>query len=719
MLHSNPLLTAMISLLVVLAMGPMAELATPPGYAWLTLVIAGCGFGALQYMAAQFGDASPYLTHSQRIGITALVAALAGAHWQGWAFGMATGIALGQCALLFTGRFETQFYLRLIASASIMLLSLVTSASTSGALYFMAYGALLITLRWAHQQPTPLNWPQLGGHLASLTALVLCSSLIWLLLPHWPLSPSPVTARSPTPYQDSAWDAKANDLRDGRLPVEILPQLQQQFLLNAQQPSTHPLADYSYEAAAPSSRFSYAPFTSRFEINNFASRLSWVDQPIALVQAPSPMNLRAKVFDEFDGIRWHSNSAALYKIPLPHQHLIWSSTSLSQGAPIGYRVKILANIGTAIPITGQLQTLDFPATSLGFDSHALLQSPSPLQPGTAYSAQVQRLGLGLRRIGDPQHLQHLNYRQLPANLDPRIKPLAQSLTQTVRSDLQKAELLEAWLRRTYRYHFHTVAASVGVEPVADFLFDSKRGSSEYFATSLALMLRSLDIPARLVSGLAVQRRNPFTGWFEVYGADAHTWVEAYVDNKGWIELEPMAFYQRPLQAPPSLLGWSPLRDWHIQTHNLQALQTNAPPMQHGGYPETAFNQILLAGLLLALAGAAMTPLRQRLTQHPRWLNWQKNRWIKQSSGQDASLAIACLGRIFERCNISPPPGTLMEVWAQPWQRLVPTFSAHDFAQAYNHHFFGLNTQGDLPSQCQHLLTQLAALTWQEIHAGLT
>jgi hypothetical protein len=74
--------------------------------------------------------------------------------------------------------------------------------------------------------------------------------------------------------------------------------------------------------------------------------------------------------------------------------------------------------------------------------------------------------------------------------------------------------------------------------VAYFLFERKAGHCEYFASSMALMLRTLGIPARVVNGFRGGEFNSVTDSYIVRGRDAHSWVEAYFPRYGWITFDP-------------------------------------------------------------------------------------------------------------------------------------------------------------------------------------
>src|SRR5262249_53358628 len=76
------------------------------------------------------------------------------------------------------------------------------------------------------------------------------------------------------------------------------------------------------------------------------------------------------------------------------------------------------------------------------------------------------------------------------------------------------------------------------DPPEDFLFTRGSGNCEYFAAALAVMLRAIDVPARVIGGFQRGEWNPYGRYFMVRLSDAHAWVEAYVDGLGWVTFDP-------------------------------------------------------------------------------------------------------------------------------------------------------------------------------------
>jgi transglutaminase-like putative cysteine protease len=129
------------------------------------------------------------------------------------------------------------------------------------------------------------------------------------------------------------------------------------------------------------------------------------------------------------------------------------------------------------------------------------------------------------------------YLQLPKDLDPRIFQLATDITTRGQSTIDKASLVESYLKKNYKYTLNLTWAP-GPQPVATFLFQSKSGHCEYFASAMAILLRAAGIPTRLINGFLMGEYNPVGQDYIVRESDAHTWVEVYVPGRGWMEFDP-------------------------------------------------------------------------------------------------------------------------------------------------------------------------------------
>ncbi len=133
-----------------------------------------------------------------------------------------------------------------------------------------------------------------------------------------------------------------------------------------------------------------------------------------------------------------------------------------------------------------------------------------------------------------------NFLQLPpGKISPRVFDLAREI---VPDDVnlsveEKAERVEKYLSGNYAYTL-SLRSNPGVEPVEDFLFNQKAAHCEYFASAMVVLLRTLGVPARLVTGYRGGQYNSMGGWYLVRQSDAHSWVEVYLAPRRWKMYDP-------------------------------------------------------------------------------------------------------------------------------------------------------------------------------------
>jgi hypothetical protein len=172
----------------------------------------------------------------------------------------------------------------------------------------------------------------------------------------------------------------------------------------------------------------------------------------------------------------------------------------------------------------------------------------------------------------------LNYLQLP-NLDPRVAELARQVTAASTNEYDRAVSVERYLQTNFAYTLD-LGNRIPADPIPYFLFERKRGHCEYFASSMAVMLRTLGIPSRIVNGFRGGEFNDLTGSYIVRARDAHSWVEAYFPGHGWIQFDPT-----PAASFASSSGWRRAllyldaakefwRDWVINYDLLHQLEVS-------------------------------------------------------------------------------------------------------------------------------------------------
>ena len=141
------------------------------------------------------------------------------------------------------------------------------------------------------------------------------------------------------------------------------------------------------------------------------------------------------------------------------------------------------------------------------------------------------------------------YVQLPET-DARIRELAEKITARFTNRYDKADAVEKYLQTEYNYTLD-LPESTSKDPIAYFLFQSRAGHCEFFASAMAVLLRAEGIPTRLVNGFLQGSYNDVSKHYTVRASDAHSWVEVYFPTYGWVTFDPTPASGR-VPAPLSL-----------------------------------------------------------------------------------------------------------------------------------------------------------------------
>uniref|UniRef100_A0A831XCU3 DUF3488 domain-containing protein n=1 Tax=Geobacter metallireducens TaxID=28232 RepID=A0A831XCU3_GEOME len=137
----------------------------------------------------------------------------------------------------------------------------------------------------------------------------------------------------------------------------------------------------------------------------------------------------------------------------------------------------------------------------------------------------------------PRGIDRSRYLHLPGHVSGRVAALAREFTAGNPADAERFSRVEAWFaRQGFRYATSGLAA--GPDPVDAFLFDKRTGHCEFFASSFATLLRLAGVPARLVGGYYGGDYNEVGGYYAVTEDRAHVWVEAFLEGRGWVRVDP-------------------------------------------------------------------------------------------------------------------------------------------------------------------------------------
>jgi transglutaminase-like putative cysteine protease len=125
------------------------------------------------------------------------------------------------------------------------------------------------------------------------------------------------------------------------------------------------------------------------------------------------------------------------------------------------------------------------------------------------------------------------YLQLPPEITPRTRALAEQITAGATSHYERANRIRDWLIASMEYSLDLVDPGKR-EPIDFFLFERKAGHCEYFASAFAVLARSVGVPTRNVNGFLGGEWNEYEGYIAVRAGDAHSWNEVFFPGQGWV-----------------------------------------------------------------------------------------------------------------------------------------------------------------------------------------
>jgi protein-glutamine gamma-glutamyltransferase len=199
--------------------------------------------------------------------------------------------------------------------------------------------------------------------------------------------------------------------------------------------------------------------------------------------------------------------------------------------PIGTNVFFLAPWVRSVSGNYRSVAIDPGGALYDFDSrHAISQYEAISNIATPFPGELRMAG---REYPTAIGTSYLHFPEL----DPRVPQLAAQITGSEKNNYDKAAAIEHYLRTRFGYTLELPQTSPK-DPIANFLFERKQGHCEYFASSMAVMLRTLGIPSRVVTGFRSDEFNDLTGSYVVRAKDAHAWVEAYFPGYGWQTFDP-------------------------------------------------------------------------------------------------------------------------------------------------------------------------------------
>ncbi len=318
------------------------------------------------------------------------------------------------------------------------------------------------------------------------------------------------------------------------------------------------------------------------------------------VPDPGVRYFRGPVLARFDGKRW-----------LPGRYPRRQTSHFSpHGQPVRYHVLERAN-GThylfALALPLQVST----ASRLSPDYELL--APHRLWNDVAYNGVSFPHYTAQAQI--TEYMRALNL-ELPAGIDPRARALARKWRREANEPAEVVRMALAWFRKEPFYYTLTPGRLTGRNQVDTFLFRTRRGFCEHYASAFAVLMRAAGIPARVVTGYAGGTINPYDGWLVLRQSNAHAWDEVWLAGRGWVRVDPTTVIPAnriEASAAIAVAGSTvahlrqPDTGWARQVSNLWDAVNTAWTEYVVGYGHSLQNR-LFANLGLAGAGPVLTAL---------------------------------------------------------------------------------------------------------------
>jgi transglutaminase-like putative cysteine protease len=250
---------------------------------------------------------------------------------------------------------------------------------------------------------------------------------------------------------------------------------------------------------------------------------------------PNPMGLhwRGRSYDRFDGVTWTRTRGVRPSAAPRHWYTErWGGPRVRQeiyAAPLDVRVLFALHPLVEIDARGGIQPM--------FDNvgdFSYWGSGSPAYEAVSIFGHPAPDSLRLAETGFmPDRTRFLQIPRLP----DRIHALADSLTRELPTRYDKVLSVESWLRSQFEYTrvLPATAEQTGLE---HFLFERRAGHCEYFSTAMVVLLRSAGIHARNVNGFLGGRWNDMGNYLAVTQNEAHSWVEVWFPEYGWVSFDP-------------------------------------------------------------------------------------------------------------------------------------------------------------------------------------
>jgi transglutaminase-like putative cysteine protease len=240
-----------------------------------------------------------------------------------------------------------------------------------------------------------------------------------------------------------------------------------------------------------------------------------------------PSKLRSGVLNEFNGTTWKNPDAGPKGLdPRMAPKRLNPPPPPSAAMQREMEELIAASLGGIVPAPAGTWSLNMKATRVesGWIWRAPAMLDTPVTVNTSLAEQLPQ-----ETVDDPE------LTEVPNALEGPMLTFARQIVGDARTPRDQAVRIERYLQSQFEYSLKTDlrdTRSTHTNPLIVLMRDHRPAYCVYFASAMAVMLRTLHVPARVVEGFVPSDRNPFTGRYVVRQRDAHAWVEAYMPDEG-------------------------------------------------------------------------------------------------------------------------------------------------------------------------------------------
>lgn len=259
-------------------------------------------------------------------------------------------------------------------------------------------------------------------------------------------------------------------------------------------------------------------------------------------QQPSQQNLywRGLVFSDFDGTTWRANpNTSLWTPDQPIADWLLPTLKLSKR----FTLAVTPDYRVILEQTGQnwLFGLDYPITNqkgIGLTSDFTLRYWDTVNQRFTY--QVHWLEDAPINLALSTQQRQVNL-ALPVGGNPQSRQFAQRLYHQAGDDpIAYTNAIAQWMR-SQQFRYTLSPPTLGNNRIDDFLFATRAGFCEHYASSFTYLMRAAGVPARVVAGYQGGQLGRDGKSWEVRQMDAHAWSEIWVQGRGWVRVDPTGF----------------------------------------------------------------------------------------------------------------------------------------------------------------------------------